>query len=107
MITLNFIITSNTCLTFQLKLKQANAIRTTDERLLRQYSDKIGHLTERNEKYKKLLKERDLEAREFLTHELEAEREKTASMEKQIAVIALFSWSFSFAWTLNFYGNDM
>ena len=71
-----------------MKLKQSNAIRTADERLLRQYSDKISHLTERNDKYKKLLKERDLEAREFLTHELEAEREKTSLLEKTIAVSA-------------------
>lgn len=69
-----------------MKLKESNAVKTTDERLLRQYSERVRHLTERNAKYKKLLKERDLEAREFLTHELESEKEKTEVLEKGMGV---------------------
>jgi hypothetical protein len=71
---------------FKAKLKQSNAIRTNEERLVRQYSDRIRHLSERNSKYKKLLKERDLEAREFLTHELEAEKERSSQLEKTMVV---------------------
>lgn len=69
-----------------MKLRSVGGQHTSDERLLRYYTEKVTRLSHKNEKYKKLVLDRHLNIRATLADQLSQSKLYAGELERSMEV---------------------